>query len=47
MKTETKKLDLKKMQISKFTMDKVKGGSASLMCNSVPEELGGIGCHLK
>ncbi len=48
MKKTKKKLELKKVQITKLEMDKVKGGGCgpTHMCNSVPEYLGGIGCHM-
>lgn len=45
MKKSLKSLQLKKEVITNFDLKKVKGG-ATLMCNSVPRHLGGIGCHM-
>ncbi|QHI37915.1 hypothetical protein IMCC3317_32980 [Kordia antarctica] len=45
MKKSFKSLQLKKQVITSFDIKKVKGG-VTLMCNTVPRHLGGIGCHL-
>ncbi|WP_160114744.1 hypothetical protein [Aquimarina sp. AU474] len=49
MKKTQKKLELKKVQITKLEMNTVKGGygPTELMCNSVSPGAGGIGCHMK
>ncbi len=46
MKKITKKLELKKVAITKLQLSKVKGGGQTLMCNTTPAEEGGIGCHM-
>jgi len=48
MKKSVKKLAIKKMNITKLDMNKVQGGyrATALMCNTVPKNLGGLGCHM-
>ncbi|EDP98516.1 class I lanthipeptide [Kordia algicida OT-1] len=49
MKKSLKKLQINKQVVTNLDAEKVneiKGGLTAMMCNTVPEWDGGIGCHL-
>ena len=46
-KRSLENLQLNKERVSNLDVNTVKGGGATLTCNSVPRDMGGIGCHLK